>query len=111
MLDNITRESISESAASNHRTYTSIDDVVTDDWRWFTVELFADVAERHPELLTGPWLVLLALLKSDDRMWLNPPGTKGPMDEDRCIDTNPAIDVARLHARWGDLQERVWHAI
>jgi len=44
-----------------------------EDWSYFEAELVAELIETHPELLAGPWAILLALVENDSELWVYPP--------------------------------------
>jgi hypothetical protein len=99
-----------ESSTATHQTIeTSLQDLLAADWEWFGVELFATVAEWHPELLDGPWGVLLALVKADKKLWIYP--SLGERSYESSTAVEPVLDIARLHESWPRLKERTWHAM
>lgn len=75
------------------------------DWEYFDCQLFALLAERCPEQLTGPHGILLAIVKAQENLWVYP---VMPLDEAECA--TPYLDVDRLRERWSELRMRAWAA-
>lgn len=75
------------------------------DWEHFDCELFATLAERHPEHLTGPHGILLAIVKTQEDLWVYP---SAHLDETELA--KPYLDVDTLRQRWDELRMRAWQA-
>lgn len=76
------------------------------DWQHFDCELFALLAERHPEHLTGPHGILLAVVKAQEELWAYPTAR---LDDDEVV-VKPYLDVDALRERWSELRMRAWQA-
>jgi len=75
------------------------------DWQHFDVELFALLAERHPELLTGPHGILLAIVNAQEDLWVYP-----SVRLDEAEHAKPYLDLDELRERWSELRLRAWSA-
>jgi hypothetical protein len=81
-----------------------------EDWSFYEAELVAELIEAHPELLTGPWAILLALVQNDAQLWVHP----GPTGSDAPATAESGrrfIDVDVLHERLADLKWRSWASL
>ena len=81
-----------------------------EDWSYYEAQFIADLIETHPELLVGPWAVLLALVENEHALWVRPSGDAS------CYGGCAAsmaqfIDVDALHARLDNLKWRAWSAL
>lgn len=80
------------------------------DWRYFEAQLFARIAEEQPDLLAGPWELLLGLVRQQPGYWVRPTVSLGQIESDPRCDLQPFIDVDTLARDWPALKQRVWLA-
>lgn len=81
-----------------------------EDWCYYEAQLVAELIETHPELLSGPWGILLALVENDSELWVYP-SARGADERESTASVRPFIDVDALHGRLGDLKWRAWASL
>ena len=81
-----------------------------EDWSYYEAQFIADLIETHPELLVGPWAVLLALVENEHTLWVRPSGD-APTHGGRAASMAQFIEVDALHARLQNLKWRAWSAL
>jgi len=81
-----------------------------EDWSFYEAQLIAELIETHPELLSGPWAILMALVENDSELWVYPPA-KGSEEHEPAGSVKPFINVDTLHERLADLKWRSWASL
>lgn len=91
----------------HHVSYALADDYLMNDdgldvvppWSLSSAELFAQVANKSPETLSGRWALLYQRVQQERSLWIEPRQTVGAIEDGAPIE-EPYISLPKLRGAW-----------